>query len=37
MRVVVSGVNEGELVALANPTETAKKKAASGAMQSIPK
>jgi HlyD family secretion protein len=37
MRVVVSGVNEGELVALANPTETAKKKTASGAMQSIPK
>ena len=37
MRVVVSGVNEGEQVALANPTETAKKKAAAGALQSIPK
>ncbi len=37
MRVVVTGVNEGEQVALANPTETAKKKAASGAMQGIPK
>ncbi len=37
MRVVVTGVNEGERVALANPTELAKKKAASGAMQSIPK
>jgi len=37
MRVVVTGVNEGELVALANPTETAKKKAAAGALQSLPK
>jgi HlyD family secretion protein len=37
MRVVVTGVKEGELVALSNPTETAKKKAASGAMQALPK
>jgi HlyD family secretion protein len=37
MRVVVTGVDEGESVALANPTETAKKKAASGALQSLPK
>lgn len=37
MRVVVAGVAEGQLVALANPTETAKKKAAAGAMQSMPK
>jgi multidrug efflux pump subunit AcrA (membrane-fusion protein) len=37
MRVVVEGLNEGEQVALANPTETAKKKAAAGALQSLPK
>jgi multidrug efflux pump subunit AcrA (membrane-fusion protein) len=37
MRVVVTGVNEGEAVALANPTELAKKKAASGALQALPK
>jgi HlyD family secretion protein len=37
MRVVIGGVKDGELVALSNPTETAKKKAAGGAMQSIPK
>ena len=38
MRVVVTGVNEGQLVALANPTETAKKKAAAGsALQSLHK
>jgi multidrug efflux pump subunit AcrA (membrane-fusion protein) len=37
MRVVVTGVAEGQLVALANPTETAKKKTSAGALQSIPK
>jgi biotin carboxyl carrier protein len=37
LRVVLTGVNEGQVVALANPTETAKKKAAGGAMQSLPK
>jgi multidrug efflux pump subunit AcrA (membrane-fusion protein) len=38
MRVVLTGVNEGQLVALANPTETAKKKTETGsAMQSLPK
>jgi HlyD family secretion protein len=37
MRVVVTGVNEGDLVALSNPTETAKKKAAPGALQALPK
>jgi hypothetical protein len=37
MRVVVTGVNEGEVVALSNPTEIAKKKAASGALQALPK
>ena len=37
MRVVVTGVGEGQLVALANPTETAKKKSAAGALQSIAK
>jgi HlyD family secretion protein len=37
MRVVVTGVAEGQLVAMANPTEIAKKKTAAGALQSIPK
>lgn len=37
LRVVLTGVTEGQVVALANPTETAKKKAAGGAMQSLPK
>ena len=37
MRVVVTGVDAGQLVAMANPTETAKKKAAGGALQSLPK
>jgi hypothetical protein len=37
LRVVLTGVNEGQVVALANPTETAKKKGAGGAMQSLPK
>jgi multidrug efflux pump subunit AcrA (membrane-fusion protein) len=37
MRVVVSGVNEGQLVALANPTDIQKKKSAGGAMQALPK
>jgi HlyD family secretion protein len=37
MRVVVTGVAEGQLVAMANPTELAKKKTAAGALQSIPK
>ncbi|HVW86326.1 MAG TPA: efflux RND transporter periplasmic adaptor subunit [Bryobacteraceae bacterium] len=38
MRVVIRGVDEGQLVALANPTEIAKKKAAAGsAMQSLHK
>lgn len=37
MRVVVTGVNEGQLVALANPTDIQKKKAAGGAMQALPK
>jgi multidrug efflux pump subunit AcrA (membrane-fusion protein) len=37
LRVVLTGVSEGQVVALANPTETAKKKAAGGAMQALPK
>jgi multidrug efflux pump subunit AcrA (membrane-fusion protein) len=37
MRVVVTGLTEGQLVAMANPTEIAKKKTAAGALQSIPK
>ena len=42
MRVVLTGLNEGQVVALANPTETAKKKAPlvgnmGSAMQSLPK
>jgi multidrug efflux pump subunit AcrA (membrane-fusion protein) len=37
MRVVVSGLEEGQSVALSNPTEIAKKKSAPGAMQSLPK
>ena len=37
MRVVVTGVNEGQLVALANPTDIQKKKSAGGAMQALPK
>ncbi|HEY3824637.1 MAG TPA: efflux RND transporter periplasmic adaptor subunit [Bryobacteraceae bacterium] len=38
MRVVLTGLNEGQAVALANPTETAKKKATKGsAMQSLQK
>jgi HlyD family secretion protein len=37
MRVVVTGLAEGQLVAMANPTEIAKKKSAAGALQSIPK
>jgi multidrug efflux pump subunit AcrA (membrane-fusion protein) len=38
MRVVLTGVNQGQLVALANPTDTAKKKAETGsAMQSLHK
>ncbi len=37
MRVVVTGIDQGQLVALANPTELAKKKAAAGALQSLPK
>ena len=38
MRVVVTGVNEGRNVALANPTEMAKKKASQGsAMKSLQK
>ncbi|MES1260876.1 MAG: multidrug transporter, partial [Acidobacteriota bacterium] len=37
MRVVISGLDEGQAVALSNPTEIAKKKAAPGAMQSLPK
>jgi multidrug efflux pump subunit AcrA (membrane-fusion protein) len=38
MRVVLTGVNEGQLVALANPTDTAKKKSETGsAMQSLHK
>ena len=37
MRVVVTGIEQGQLVALANPTELAKKKASAGALQSLPK
>lgn len=37
MRVVLTGVEEGQSVALANPTTTAKKKASGGAMQSLKK
>jgi hypothetical protein len=38
MRVVLTGVQEGQLVALANPTDTAKKKSETGsAMQSLHK
>jgi multidrug efflux pump subunit AcrA (membrane-fusion protein) len=38
MRVVVEGLSEGQEVALSNPTETEKKKAASGsALQSLGK
>jgi HlyD family secretion protein len=37
MRVVIDGVSEGRFVALSNPTEIAKKKAASGALQALPK
>jgi hypothetical protein len=38
MRVVITGVNEGQAVALSNPTEVAKKKASPGsALQSLPK
>ena len=38
MRVVLNGLNEGQTVALANPTETAKKKAGTrSAMQSLQK
>jgi multidrug efflux pump subunit AcrA (membrane-fusion protein) len=37
MRVVVNGLGEGQLVAMANPTEIAKKKSSAGALQSIPK
>jgi multidrug efflux pump subunit AcrA (membrane-fusion protein) len=37
MRVVVTGIDQGQLVALANPTELARKKASAGALQSIPK
>jgi len=38
MRVVITGLAEGQIVALSNPTETAKKKgAAGGAMQALPK
>lgn len=38
-RVVISGLREGQEVALANPTDTAKKKpgASGGALQSLPK
>ena len=36
-RVVIEGLSEGQVVALADPTELAKKKASSGAMQSIKK
>ncbi len=36
-KVVISGLNEGQVVALANPLEMSKKKAGSGAMQSLPK
>jgi HlyD family secretion protein len=37
-KVVISGLNEGQIVALANPVEMSKKKSASGgAMQSLPK
>ena len=38
MRVVLTGVNEGQLVALASPVDNAKKKTGSGsAMPSLPK
>ena len=37
MRVVVTGVDEGQLVALANPTDLTKKKSAGGALQALPK
>ena len=37
MRVVVNGLSDGQLVAMANPTELARKKSAAGALQSIPK
>jgi hypothetical protein len=37
MRVVVTGVDEGQLVALANPTDLAKKKTTGGALQALPK
>jgi HlyD family secretion protein len=37
MRVVLTGLDEGQSVALANPTLSAKKKAGGGAMQSLPK
>jgi len=37
MRVVVNGLSNGQLVAMANPTELAKKKSAAGALQSLPK
>jgi multidrug resistance efflux pump len=36
-RVVIEGLAEGQVVALANPGEMRQKKAAKGAMQSIPK
>jgi len=36
-RVVITGLREGEIVALASPVEAQKKKASSGAMQSLPK
>ncbi len=37
MKVVITGLDEGQFVALSNPTEAAKKKSASGAMQALPK
>jgi hypothetical protein len=37
MKVVINGLDEGQFVALSNPTESAKKKSASGAMQALPK
>lgn len=37
MKVVITGLDEGQFVALSNPTEAAKKKGASGAMQALPK
>jgi HlyD family secretion protein len=36
-RVVISGIGEGQVVALSNPLEVQKKKAAGGALQSLPK